>query len=67
MDILILLIGRSLRIPFAINTERTENWPQAEAELPAINFALLSKVTADNRQPKRTRETFAGKPVTATM
>ena len=67
MDILILLIGRSLKIPFAIKTEGTEKFPQAEAELPAIDFALLSKVTRDDRQPTRSRETFAGRPVTATL
>jgi hypothetical protein len=67
MDIFTLLIARSLKIPFAVNTEGTEKRPQAEPELPAINFALLSKVTRNNQQPKRSRETFAGKPVTATM
>jgi hypothetical protein len=56
-----------LRIPFAVNTDGTEKRPQAEQELPAIDFALLSKVTRDDQQPNRSRETFAGRPVTATM
>jgi hypothetical protein len=67
MDILILLVARSLRIPFAMNTDGTEKRPQAEQELPAIDFALLSKVTRDDQQPNRSRETFAGRPVAATM
>ena len=67
MDILPLLIARSLRKPFAINNDATENRPQAEPELPAIDFAELTKVTRDDQQPERSRETFAGRPVTATM
>ena len=67
MDILILLIARTLRIPFAANVEGTEKWPQGEPELPAIDFALLSKVTRDEQLPNRSREKFAGRPVTATM
>ena len=67
MDILTLLIARTLRIPFAKNTEETEKRPQVEPELPAIDFALLSKVPRDEQQPKRSHETFAGRPVTATM
>ena len=66
MDILPLLIARSLRNPFAIKDE-TEKRPQAEPELPAIDFAQLSKVTRVDQQPQRSRETFAGRPVTATM
>ena len=66
MDILPLLIARSLRNPFAIK-DGTENRPQIEPELPAIDFAQLSKVTRDDQQPQRSRETFAGRPVTATM
>ena len=67
MDILPLLIARSLRIPFARTTEGTEKRPRVEPELPAIDFALLSKVTRDQQQAKRSRETFAARPVTATM
>ena len=67
MDIFTLLIARSLKIPFAINTDGSEKPPRTEPELPAIDFALLSKVTRDDQQPKRSRETFAGRPVTATM
>jgi hypothetical protein len=67
MDILPLLIARSLKNPFKLNTEGTEQRPPAEAELPAIDFALLSKVTRDNELPQHSRETFAGRPVTATM
>lgn len=67
MDILPLLIARSLRNPFVINNDGTENRPQAEAELPAIDFAQLSKVTRDDQQPQRSRETFAGRPATATL
>lgn len=66
MDILPLLIARSLRNPFVINTDGTENRPQAEPELPAIDFAQLSKVMRDDQQPQRSRETFAGRPATAT-
>jgi hypothetical protein len=67
MDILPLLIARSLRNPFAISNDGAEKRPQAEPELPAIDFAQLSKVTRDDQQPQRSRETFAGRPVTATM
>ena len=66
MDILPLLIARSLRNPFAIK-DGTEKRAQAEPELPAIDFAQLSKVTRDDQQPQRSRKTFAGRPVTATM
>ena len=66
MDILPLLIARSIRNPFAIK-DGTETRPQAEPELPAIDFAELTKVTRDDQQPERSRETFAGRPVTATM
>ncbi|HTD15546.1 MAG TPA: hypothetical protein VK673_10220 [Chthoniobacterales bacterium] len=66
MDILPLLIARSLRNPFAIK-DGMERRPPAEPELPAIDFAQLSKVTRDDQQPQRSRETFAGRPVTATM
>ena len=67
MDILPLLVARTLRIPFARTTEVTEKRPRVEPELPAIDFALLSKVTRDKQQAKRSRETFAATPVTATM
>ena len=67
MDIFTLLIARSLKHPFKVNLEGTEKRAQAEPELPAIDFTLLSKVTRDNEQPTRSRETFAGRPVTATM
>jgi hypothetical protein len=67
MDILPLLIARSLRNPFTINNDGTESRPQVEPELPAIDFAQLSKVTRDDQQPQRSRETFAGRPATATM
>lgn len=67
MDIFTLLIARSLKHPFKVKLEGTEKRTQAEPELPAIDFALLSKVTRDNEQPTRSRETFAGAPVTATM
>ena len=66
MDILPLLIARSLRNPFAIK-DGTENRPQIEPKLPAIDFAQLSKVTRDDQQPQRSRETFAGRPATAAM
>jgi hypothetical protein len=67
MDILPLLIARSLRNPFAINNDGTEQRPQVEPELPAIDFAQLSKVTRHDQQPQRSRETFAGRPVTAAL
>jgi hypothetical protein len=67
MDIFILLIARSLEIPFAINLDPTDKAALTEPELPAIDFALLSKVTRENQPPNRSRETFAGRPATATM
>jgi hypothetical protein len=67
MDILPLLIARSLINPFVISNDGTENRPQAEPELPAIDFAQLSKVTCDDQQPQSSHETFAGRPATATM
>jgi hypothetical protein len=67
MDIFALLIGRSLRHPFAVNLDGTEKRAEAEPELPAIDFALLTKVTREDQQPNRSRETFAVRPVTATM
>jgi hypothetical protein len=65
MDILPLLIARSLRNPFTIK-DGTEERLQAEPELPAIDFAQLTKVTRDDQQSERSREKFAGRPVTAT-
>lgn len=67
MDILPLLIAKSLSTPFAINQDGMEKRPQSEPELPAIDFALLSKVTRENKQSNRSRGTFAGRPATATM
>jgi hypothetical protein len=67
MDILTLLIGHSLKHPFAVNLEETEKRPQPEPELPAIDFAQLSIVTREQKQRNRNRETFAGRPATATM
>jgi hypothetical protein len=66
MEILPLLIARSLSNPFAVK-DGTEKRPQAEPKLPAIDFAQLTKVTRDDQQPEHSRETFAGRPVTATM
>jgi hypothetical protein len=66
MDILPLLIARSLRNPFTIK-DGTETRPKVEPALPAIDFAQLTKVSRDDQQPERSRETFAGRPVTATM
>lgn len=67
MDIFTLLIARTLsKTPFAINQEGMEKRPQAEPELPAIDFALLSKVTREDK-PNRSRGAFAGRPATATM
>ena len=68
MDIFTLLIAKTLsKAPFAVNQDGVEKRPQAEPELPAIDFALLSKTPRENKQTKRGRETFAGRPVTATM
>jgi hypothetical protein len=68
MDIFTLLIAKTVsRTPFAINQDGMEKRPQAEPELPAIDFALLSKVTREDKQPNRSRGTFAGRPATATM
>ena len=67
MDILPLLIAKSLTAPFAINQDAMEKRPQTEPELPAIDFALLSKVTREDQQSNRSRGTFAGRPATATM
>jgi hypothetical protein len=67
MDIFTLLIARTLsKTPFAINHDGMEKRPQAEPELPAIDFALLSKVTREDK-PNRSRGAFAGRPATATM
>ena len=67
MDIFTLLIARSLEIPFAVKLDAMEKPPLTEPELPAIDFALLSKVTREEQQPNHRRETFAVRPVTATM
>jgi hypothetical protein len=67
MDILPLLIAKSLKTPFAINQDGMEKRPQAEPELPAIDFTLLSKVTRENQQSNHSRGAFAGRPATATM
>jgi hypothetical protein len=68
MDIFTLLIAKGLiRTPFAINQDGMEKRPQAEPELPAIDFALLSKVTREDKQQIRSRGAFAGRPATATM
>jgi hypothetical protein len=68
MDIFTLLIAKSIsKTPFAINPDGMEKRPQPEAELPAIDFALLSKVTREARQSNRSRGAFAGRPAAATM
>ena len=68
MDIFTLLIARTLsKTPFALNQDGMEKRPQAEPELPAIDFAQLAKVTREYRQPNRSRGAFAGRPATATM
>jgi hypothetical protein len=67
MDILALSIARTLRNPFSLNAEETEKRQQPEPELPAIDFAQLSKVTREVREQNRSRETFAGRPATAAM
>lgn len=68
MDIFTLLIAKSIsKTPFAINQDGMEKRPQPEAELPAIDFALLSKVTREAKQSNRSRGAFAGRPATATM
>ena len=66
MDLLVLLIARSLKNPFAVKLEGTETQPRSEPELPAIDFAQLSKVTREDKESNRSRERFAGRPVTAT-
>ena len=67
MDIFTLLIAKTVsRTPFVINQDGMEKRPQAEPELPAIDFALLSKVTREDK-PNRSRGAFAGRPATATM
>ena len=65
MDLLSLLIARTLRSPFAERTEAMEKRPQPEAELPAINFALLSQGRRETERPQKSRPGFAGRPVTA--
>jgi hypothetical protein len=68
MDIFTLLIAKTVsRTRFAINQDGMEKRPQAEPELPAIDFALLSKVTREDKQQNRSRGAFAGRPATATM
>jgi hypothetical protein len=67
MDIFTLLIAKGLsRTPFAINRDGMEKRPQVEPELPAIDFALLSKVTREDKQQNRSSGAFAGRPATAT-
>ena len=68
MDIFTLLIAKTLsKTPFAaVNEDGMEKRPQIEPELPAIDFALLSKVTREDK-PNRSRAGFAGRPATATM
>jgi hypothetical protein len=67
MDIFTLLVARTLsKTSFAINQDGMEKRPQAEPELPAIDFALLSKVTREDK-PNRSRGAFARRPATATM
>jgi hypothetical protein len=68
MDIFTLLIAKTVSTtPFAMNQGGTEKRPQAEPELPAIDFALLSKVTREDKERNRGRGAFAGRPATATM
>ena len=68
MDIFTLLIAKTLsKTPSDINQDGMEKRPQPEAELPAIDFALLSKVTREDKQRNRGRKAFAGRPATATM
>jgi hypothetical protein len=68
MDIFTLLIARTLsKTPFGRNQDGMEKRPQAEPELPAIDFALLTKVTREDKQQNRSRNAFAGRPATATM
>jgi hypothetical protein len=68
MDIFTLLIAKSIsKTQFAINQDGVEKRPQPEAELPAIDFALLSKVTREAKQSNRSRGAFAGRPAAATM
>ena len=67
MDIFTLLIAKTVtRTPFAINQDGMEKRPKAEPELPAIDFALLSKVTREDK-PNRSRGAFAGRPATAAL
>jgi len=67
MDIFTLLVARTLsKTSFAINQDGMEKRPQAEPELPAIDFALLSKVTREDK-PNRSRGAFAGRPATAAL
>jgi len=67
-DIFTLLIAKSIsKTPFAINQDGMEKRSQPEPELPAIDFALLSKVTREGKQSSRSRGAFAGRPATATM
>jgi hypothetical protein len=68
MDIFTLLIAKTISPnPFAENQNGMEKRPQAESELPAIDFALLSKVTREDKERNRGRGAFAGRPATATM
>jgi hypothetical protein len=65
MEILTLLVARTLKNPFALNSDATEKRPQTEPELPAVDFALLAKTTRENKEPTRGREAFPGRPATA--
>ncbi|MBV9274981.1 MAG: hypothetical protein JO333_13865 [Verrucomicrobia bacterium] len=64
MELLTLLLARTVKNPFALKSE-AEKRPQTEPALPAIDFALLAKTTRETKASTRGRKTFSGRPATA--
>jgi hypothetical protein len=61
MELLTLFVARTLKNPFALNSDATEQRPQPEPELRAIDFALLARTTRETHQPTRGRDGFSGR------
>jgi hypothetical protein len=65
MELLTLLVARTVKNPFALKSEAKEKRPQTEPALPAIDFALLAKTTRETKASTRGRKAFSGRPATA--
>jgi hypothetical protein len=59
MELLTLFVARTVKNPFALNSEATEERPQPEPELRAIDFALIAQTKREMNQPTRGREAFS--------